>query len=68
MKIARMLVGIALFVGLGSFTSSEELSDKDRAKRDQLRIAVQEICPVSGAKLAGHGQPASDSPATLARE
>lgn len=38
--------------GVSSIASAEELS-----KRDQIHIAVQEICPVSGQKLGDHGAP-----------
>jgi len=38
--------------------STKKLSPKqEQLKRDQLRIAVQEICPVSGQKLGSHGKP-----------
>ncbi len=32
-------------------------ADQTQANRDQLRIAVQEICPVSGKKLGSMGNP-----------
>lgn len=34
-----------------------EAQDESTSKMDQLRIAVQEICPVSGAELGSMGQP-----------
>ncbi len=38
--------------GSYSIASGQELSE-----RDQIHIAVQEICPVSGQKLGAHGTP-----------
>ena len=59
MKNARMLVGLALILGAGQVASGQELSDreKEQFRHDQLRIAVQEICPTSGERLCAHGQP-----------
>lgn len=55
----KMLVAVALFVGVGYAAAGQQASEaeKEQAKRDQLRIAVQEICPVSGRKLGEHGAP-----------
>jgi hypothetical protein len=39
-------------VGLGSLVAAQEPPE-----RDQIRIAVQEICPVTGEKLGEHGTP-----------
>jgi len=39
-------------MGLCSIASAQELS-----RRDQVHIAVQEICPISGQKLGEHGAP-----------
>ena len=52
MRIARMLLVIALISGVGQVAGAGELT-----RRDRLRIAVQEICPVSGQKLGEHGPP-----------
>jgi hypothetical protein len=52
MKNARMLLVLPLIVAMGQSAIGQELS-----RRDQLRIAVQEICPVSGNKLGSHGSP-----------
>lgn len=52
MKNARMLVVIALMSAVGQVANAQQLSE-----RDQLHIAVQEICPVSGQKLGAHGPP-----------
>lgn len=38
--------------GFCSFASAQELS-----QRDQIHIAVQAICPISGQKLGEHGPP-----------
>jgi len=52
MKTARMLMVFALLIGVGRAVGGQELS-----ARDQLRAAVQEICPVSGLQLGKHGPP-----------
>ncbi len=62
MTVARMLLAVASIVGASQVVSGQEGHDRSRAdqmrvKRDQLRIAVQEICPTSGGKLGEHGAP-----------
>lgn len=60
MKTARMLLLLALTVGVGQITLGDDSSGQEkiqRQKRDQLRAAVQKICPVSGQKLGDHGSP-----------
>ena len=52
MKVARMLIVAVLVVG-----STHVASGQEPSRRDQLRIAVQEICPVSGQRLGDHGAP-----------
>jgi hypothetical protein len=47
-----MLVVVSVIMGIGQLARGEEPS-----RRDQLRIAVQEICPVSGEKLGEHAPP-----------
>ena len=47
-----MLVVVAVIMGIGPAAKGDEPS-----QRDQLRIAVQGICPVTGEKLGEHGQP-----------
>ena len=47
-----LFVALAVLVSLPSLCSADELS-----KSDQVRAAVQGICPVSGQKLGAHGQP-----------
>ena len=51
MKYVTFALVIAL-MGLCSVGSAQELS-----KRDQLRIAVQGICPISGGQLGSMGTP-----------
>ena len=59
MKNVKMLFAVTLFVGIGQAASGQEATkpDKEQIARDQLRAAVQEICPVSGNKLGEHGAP-----------
>jgi hypothetical protein len=59
MKIARMLLVVSLLVGATNVASGQDRlnAEQVQAKRDQLRIAVQEICPMSGGKLGEHGAP-----------
>lgn len=52
MRNARMLFVLVVTIGAGQVASAQELT-----QRDQLRIAVQQICPVSGQRLGDHGQP-----------
>jgi len=53
MKVVKMLLVVGLIVGSSQLASAED----GRSKRDQLRIAVQEICPMTGNKLGTHGAP-----------
>ena len=52
MKKAWMLFVVAMVAGFAQAAMGEELS-----QRDQLKISVQQICPVSGQRLGDHGQP-----------
>ncbi|MFT5522450.1 MAG: hypothetical protein ACI9G1_000184 [Pirellulaceae bacterium] len=52
MKNVMMLLAVAVVIGTVQFTIAEELT-----QRDQHKIAVQAICPVSGQQLGSHGQP-----------
>ena len=52
MKSVGALMLVTLVVGIGQMASGQESS-----QRDQLRSAVQGICPVSGKKLGAHGAP-----------
>lgn len=51
MKNARMLVAVAAIVAWGQMADAQEPS------RDELRMAVQQICPISGERLGAHGPP-----------
>ncbi|GIX05091.1 MAG: hypothetical protein KatS3mg114_0960 [Planctomycetaceae bacterium] len=59
MKYTRMLVLLALLVGVGRIASGQGQTERDReqVRRDEVLIAVQQICPVSGQKLGEHGTP-----------
>ena len=48
--VAFVMAAFAL--GLGSMASAQEFS-----KRDQIHLAVQQICPISGQKLGEHDAP-----------
>lgn len=52
MKSVRMLLATTLVLAIGGLASAQELS-----KRDQVRAAVQGICPMSGQQLGAHGPP-----------
>lgn len=52
MRSARMLLVAAVVLAAGQFVSAADLSP-----HDQVKIAVQGICPVSGQQLGAHGQP-----------
>ena len=59
MKFAWMLVAMAMLSGVAAVATGEETAKQrqERAKRDKVRIAVQQICPISGQKLGQHGTP-----------
>ena len=57
MNVARMLLVVAVMAAVGQLTSAQEPSQRDQLNHDQLKIAVQGICPVSGQQLGAHGQP-----------
>ena len=44
--------GIVALLSFAAIASAQEVS-----RHDQIQIAVQEICPVSGQKLGNHGKP-----------
>lgn len=52
-----LIIMIATVVGPGSRLHAEEPSAEAAQRRQELHIAVQEICPVSGQKLGDHGPP-----------
>jgi len=59
MKTAKMVCAIALVAGVFQAARGEEPSGRkeERPTSAQIRMAVQEICPVSGRKLGSHGTP-----------
>lgn len=52
MQYARIAIAVAVVLGLSQQASAQQLS-----KRDQLKAAVQGICPMTGQKLGSHGEP-----------
>jgi hypothetical protein len=64
--MARMLLlGISVVLGSGRLADAADDVDQpteadatEQARRDQLHMAVQGICPVCGNKLGDHGDPA----------
>ena len=67
MKKVKMLVVAALLVGIGQVASAQEAGHsghsghsghgRQQMTHDQLRIAVQKICPMTGGKLGSMGDP-----------
>ncbi|MGW8258354.1 MAG: hypothetical protein ACWGMZ_12780 [Thermoguttaceae bacterium] len=61
MKKVKMFVVVALLVAISQGASAQEAkrsaADQKKLTHDQLRMAVQEICPVSGKKLGTMGAP-----------
>ncbi len=59
MKIASTVFVMAWIVGTVHFAVGQTTTDRvqEQQRRDQLRIAVQEICPISGQKLGSMGTP-----------
>jgi len=59
MKVAGMLVVVGLLLGTGQVLSGQGRSgpNQEQVRRDQIRIAVQKICPISGGQLGEHGAP-----------
>lgn len=59
MKTVKTFCAITLAASIVSVAMSAEPSDgkKQKLTRAQIRIAVQEICPVSGGRLGSHGDP-----------
>jgi len=52
-----MLLSVFGFAGQLTAAYGAETPEQVQARRDQLRIAVQDICPVSGQKLGVMGPP-----------
>ncbi len=59
MKIASTVFVMTWIVGAVQFAVGQPTLDRaqEQQRRDQLRIAVQEICPISGQKLGSMGTP-----------
>lgn len=64
MEKVRMFMVAALLLGIGQLGSAQEADHsghsghaRQQMTRDQLRIAVQKICPVTGGKLGSMGDP-----------
>ena len=59
MKNEGVFLMVALIVGVAHAAGGQEQSEQEREqlRRDQLHIAVQQICPTSGLKLGEHGPP-----------
>ena len=48
---------VFLMTAAATFAATQMAGAEERSKRDQLKIQVQAICPVSGQKLGDHGAP-----------
>jgi len=57
MKLMNMVVAISVLASASQFAVGQGQQLTEQQKRDQLRAAVQEICPVSGGKLGSMGEP-----------
>ena len=57
MKTLRTLVALSFVVAVAGMASAGGRSPEEQQKKDQLHIAVQQICPVSGQQLGNHGAP-----------
>jgi len=57
MKLMNMVVAIGVLASVSQFAVGQGQQPTEQQKRDQLRAAVQEICPVSGGKLGSMGEP-----------
>lgn len=58
MKMMKVVFALALVFAAIQSTIAQEDQAKERAeKRDQLKIAVQAICPITGNELGEHGDP-----------
>lgn len=51
------LAATALFLVAGHMLAAQDPDAPQLSKRDQLRVAAQQICPVSGRKLSSMGTP-----------
>lgn len=59
MKLSPIITAMALLAAVTSSASAQSTAPRGTSKlsHEQLRIAAQEICPVSGRKLGDHGTP-----------
>lgn len=57
MKTLRTLIALSFVTAVAGVVSAGDLSPEEQQKKDQLHIAVQQICPVSGQRLGDHGAP-----------
>jgi len=59
MKTMQTMIGVALIASAAQMAIAQTAEEraKEQQRRDQLRIAVQEICPMSGQKLGSMGAP-----------
>lgn len=57
MRYLTLTLAIAISQVTAVSAAEPSAKEKERARRDQIHIAVQEICPISGEKLGSMGQP-----------
>jgi len=60
MKIVNTLSTMAVLLSLTTIAAASAAADGnggEKLSRDQLHMAVQQICPVRGNKLGSHGEP-----------
>ena len=57
MTMNQSVTTILLFLMMTTLVSANETKSPDLSVRDQNRVAVQGICPISGQKLGRHGVP-----------
>ena len=57
LQIVTLAVIAILSCSVQASAAEDQQRVEERARREQLRIAVQEICPVSGEKLGSMGPP-----------
>ena len=57
MNSVTLLTAITLLMATAVIAQADDLSAEEQQRRDDLHIAVQQICPVSGKRLGDHGAP-----------
>jgi len=59
MKFISTIATMTVMISVAQFAAAQAPLDaaQEQKQRDQLRAAVQEICPVSGGKLGSMGEP-----------